>query len=400
MNPRKIAAIAWKDVLLRFASRSELLFFILLPLVFTYILGGGFNPGDADTRVRLPVVDEAGTPLAAELLAALEKSEAVRADRMTRAEAEAEFDDRDAAALLIIPAGFDTAALADGAVELELRQQPNNLNAQAAERAVLAVIGRVGRALTVAEASVTEAERRQPFASADERAAYFDAARRQAQALLDEAPDRLEVRRAVTPDQVDYDPAANSSAGQLITWVFIPLLGLSGLYAFERQQGTLRRLLTTPTEKATFLLGTITGQVAVALVQMTLLVVFGALALGLSWGRQPLALAVLMVAFALASAALGTTLGTFVKSEGQASGLSMMLGMAMALLGGCWYPIELFPEAVRTATKVLPTSWAMQGLLDLALRGQGLNGILLEAGVLAGFAAVFFAVGVWRFRYE
>jgi ABC-2 type transport system permease protein len=108
----------------------------------------------------------------------------------------------------------------------------------------------------------------------------------------------------------------------------------------------------------------------------------------------------MLVAFGLASAALGVTLGTFVKTEGQASGLSVMLGMVLALLGGCWYPIELFPEAVRAAVAVLPTTWAMQGLLDLVVRGQGLADILLEAGVLAGFAAVFFAAGVWRFRYE
>ena len=38
--------------------------------------------------------------------------------------------------------------------------------------------------------------------------------------------------------------------------------------------------------------------------------------------------------------------------------------------------------------------------LDLVLRGGGLQDILPEAGVLLGFAAIFFIVGVWRFRYE
>ncbi|MBL8056219.1 MAG: ABC transporter permease [Anaerolineales bacterium] len=390
----KIFALAWKDTLLRFASRSELLFFIILPLVFTFILGGGFNPGQADSRVRVLVVDEAGSALAREVLDALAASTAVRPDVQPRAAAEEQFTDRQAAALLIIPAGF-----AQGG-ELELRQQPNNLNAQVAERAVRAVIGRVGQALTVAASSTAEAESRQPFAAAADRQAYFDAALAQAETLFTEAPARVTVTRATTQDPVDYDPAANASAGQLITWVFIPLLGLSGLFAFERQQGTLRRLLVTPTQRGTLLAGTIAGQVTLALVQMTLLVVCGAVFMGLGWARAPLGLALLMVAFALAAAALGTALGTFVKSENQASGLSMMLGMAMALLGGCWYPIELFPEAVRTAAKLLPTTWAMQGLLDLVLRGQDVPGVLLEAGVLAGFAAVFFAVGVARFRYE
>jgi ABC-2 type transport system permease protein len=112
------------------------------------------------------------------------------------------------------------------------------------------------------------------------------------------------------------------------------------------------------------------------------------------------ALGVILLAAALAAAALGTAMGTFVQTGRQASGLSTLAGMVMALMGGCWYPLELFPPAVQTAVRILPTTWAMQGLLDLLLRGKGLVDILPEAGVLLGFAAVFFTIGIWRFRYE
>src|SRR5450759_3526263 len=112
------------------------------------------------------------------------------------------------------------------------------------------------------------------------------------------------------------------------------------------------------------------------------------------------ALALILFASVLAPAALVTALGTCVKTESQASGLSIMLGMVMALLGGCWYPIELFPQAVRTGVQILPTTWAMRGMLDIVLRGQGLQGVLPEAGVLFGMAIVLFGIGIWRFRYE
>jgi ABC-2 type transport system permease protein len=203
-----------------------------------------------------------------------------------------------------------------------------------------------------------------------------------------------------TKDQVEYDPRANSSAGQLITWVFIPLLGISALFAYERQQGTLRRLLTTPASKATFLLGTITGQVAMALVQMLLLVAFGILVMKLNWGREPLALLLILFTSALAAAAFGTLMGTFIKTESQANGLSIMFGMVFALMGGCWYPLELFPPAIQNAVKILPTRWAMQGMLDLVLRGGSLPDVLPEAGILLLFAVIFFSIGVSRFRYE
>jgi len=171
------------------------------------------------------------------------------------------------------------------------------------------------------------------------------------------------------------------------------------LFAYERQQGTLRRVLTTPTSKATFLLGTITGQVAMALIQMTLLVLFAVLAFKLNWGNPP-GVFLILTCSALAAAAIGTTMGTFIKSEGQAMGLSIMAGMLMGMLGGCWFPLELFPPVMQTIARIFPTTWAMQGLLDLLLRGGGFMDILPEAGVLLGFAVLFFSVGVWRFRFE
>ncbi|MFN8463332.1 MAG: ABC transporter permease, partial [Anaerolineales bacterium] len=103
---------------------------------------------------------------------------------------------------------------------------------------------------------------------------------------------------------------------------------------------------------------------------------------------------------ALAAAAIGTAMGTFIKSEGQASGLSIMAGMLMGMLGGCWFPLELFPPVMQKIAMIFPTYWSMQGLLDLLLRGGGLINVLPEAGVLLGFAVIFFSVGVWRFRFE
>jgi ABC-2 type transport system permease protein len=107
-----------------------------------------------------------------------------------------------------------------------------------------------------------------------------------------------------------------------------------------------------------------------------------------------------MLTATLAAASLGTMLGTFVNTEGQANGLAIMIGMVMAMMGGAWYPIELFPEVIRTAAQALPTYWAMRGFLNIAVRGQGLEGVLLESAILCGFALVFFAIGVWRFKYE
>ena len=397
---KKIFAIAWKDAIIRFASPSELLFFIVLPLVFTFLLAGGTPSGDEDPRIGMLVVDEANTAISRQIIGELENSTAIRPEAVTRDEALDLFDERRADVVLIIPADIDTGSLLRGSAQVELLQQPNNMNATIAERAVLTAIRRVSSSISAAQNAVTQRESIQPFASEAEEQAYFEASLETAQTIQQDAPERVTVTEGSTEDQVDYDPRANTSAGQLITWVFIPLFGISALFAYERQQGTLRRLLTTPASKATFLLGTISGQVAMALVQMLLLVGFGILVMKLPWGREPLALFIILLTSALAAAAFGTLMGTFIKTESQASGLSVMFGMVFALMGGCWYPLELFPAAIQNAVKILPTRWSMQGMLDLVLRGGGLQDVLPEAAVLLGFAILFFSLGVWRFRYE
>ncbi len=397
---KKILAIAWKDAIIRFASPSELLFFIILPIIFTFLLAGGTPQGNEDNRIRLLVVDESNTTMSGQIISELENSTAIRPEVTTRDEAQSQFDERRASAVLIIPAGMDIESLQSGSAEVEMLQQPNNINTTVQERAVLTAIRRVSSAVSAAQNAVVQREAKQPFDSDAEKQAYFESSLELAQEIQNDAPERVSIVEGTTPDQVEYDPRANSSAGQLITWVFIPLFGISALFAGERQGGTLRRLLITPSSKATFLLGTISGQVAMALLQMLLLVGFAIVVMKLNWGREPLALFVILLASALAAAAFGTTMGTFIKTEGQASGLSIMFGMVMALMGGCWYPLELFPAAIQNAVKVLPTTWAMQGMLDLVLRGGGLIDVLPEAGVLLGFAVLFFSVGVMRFRFE
>lgn len=396
---KKIFAIALKDTLVRFASPSEWLFFLILPILFTVILSSATG-SVSDTRVHLTVVDEAQSTFSAQLISELEQSASVRITQEDLDQAQASFNTRRYAAVLIIPADFTLESAKAGTLTLQMLQQPNNMDAVISRQAVEAAASRVSSLNDIASQSVAAAAQIQPFASEADRAAYYTAALDAAQTQLAEAPQRLQVSEGSTADQVEYDPRANSSAGQLITWVFIPLIGLAGMFASERQQGTLRRILTTPTRKSTYLLGTILGQVLTALVQMALLVTFGIVVMHVNWGQSPAALAVILIAAALAAAALGTMLGTFVKTEGQANGLSVMLGMSMALLGGCWYPLELFPSAVQTAVKVLPTTWAMQGMMDIVLRGGGLMAIWPETAVLLGFAAVFFTIGVLRFRYE
>ena len=398
----KLAAIIRKDTILRFEGGVELLFFLILPIVFTYLLSSGIPGTDGDNRLYVPVVNEDGGDRAAAFLSALSRSETIRPDVVARADAESLLDANEVGALLIIPAGFSAGLTAEGALagdtaELILREATGSNVGLVVAGEVNQAVGALARPLLVARNSVRGVETVRPFAGDAARAAFFDDAQATAETVLAAQPERVEY--AVLSGGNVYDQRVQSSVGQLLTWVFIPLLGASGLFAAERSLGTLRRLMVTPTRRSTFLTGAIGGQFLLALVQMGILVAFGILVLRVPWGREPVALVVILVTFALAGVALGTTLGTFVKTESQASNLSIMIGMVMALLGGAWWPMELFPPGLQQAVKVLPTTWAMDALTDITMRGRGLVDILPHAAVLLGFAVVFFIIGVRRFRF-
>lgn len=396
----RILSIAWKDTLLRFASPSELLFFLVLPVLFIFIVSGfATSQGSSDNRIVVLVVNEDGGALSTTLVHTLELSKSVRPELLTTDQAAKAFDDGDSPALLTIPPGFETALRAGQPMELALQLTPSNANSLAAEQAIQTAAAQVSRALTAASGSIIAAERVRPFASDAERTAYFDASLNAAQSLFATAPQRINSVEMVQDENESYSGAAQATAGQMIVWVLIPLLGTSALMAYERATGTLKRLLTTPTPKPTYLLGTITGQYGMGIVQMLILVGFGAVVMKVDWG-PPGALLAVLLAFGLASVAMGTMMGTFVKTESQASGMSIMLGMVMGLLGGCMWPLELFPPTMQKIVHVLPTTWAMQALTDLTMRGEGLLAVLPDIGVLLGFAVVFFVVGVKRFRYE
>ena len=401
----KLAAIFRKDTIIRFESPWELMFFLILPIIFTFIIGGGLSSGGPgeDNRVVVPVIDEDGSPAAANLLTALAASEAIRPETYGRSEAEELLDANDVGAILIIPDGFGdalaVAGQADEPAEVIVRSAPGNNIAIVVEQEVNRAAGALARPLLVAGSATAAVAEARPFADEAARVAFYDAALSAAESTLSDQPGRVEFTPLGESDG-DYSQQAQSSAGQLVVWVFIPLLGASGLFVYERAQGTLRRLMIAPTRKSQFLLGSIGGQYVFALLQMALLVLFGIYVMHVPWGNAPLALAVVLAAFGLAGVALGTTMGTFVKTESQAGSLSIILGMVTAMLGGAMWPMELFPPGLQQVVKVLPTTWAMSALTDLSMRGGGLADILPEAAVLLGFAVVFFVVGVWRFRYE
>jgi hypothetical protein len=48
----------------------------------------------------------------------------------------------------------------------------------------------------------------------------------------------------------------------------------------------------------------------------------------------------------------------------------------------------------------MPTAWALDGFQNIIVRGQGLSAVLLPATVVLAYADGFFALALWRFKFE
>ena len=73
----------------------------------------------------------------------------------------------------------------------------------------------------------------------------------------------------------------------------------------------------------------------------------------------------------------------------------------MAALGGCWWPLEIGPDFMRTLAHCFPTGWAMDALHNLdQLWGERWADVRLELAVLSGFGLLATGLAAKCFRWS
>jgi ABC-2 type transport system permease protein len=182
-------------------------------------------------------------------------------------------------------------------------------------------------------------------------------------------------------------------------FVLFAVLGGMALMIEDKRQWTLQRLASMPVTRSQLLGGKILGRFTLGMLQYLIIFAIGVI-VGQSFGRDPLALVLIMLAFALCVTALSFALGSFVKDETQAAGLTNLLGVSLAALGGAWWSLEVVPELMRTVGHISPVAWAMDAYTSLIFENGDLGTVYPSILILLGAAAVFFVFGVRRFRYD
>ncbi len=168
-----------------------------------------------------------------------------------------------------------------------------------------------------------------------------------------------------------------------------------------RKKQVLRRIRLAPVGPMTVLTSRLAVSVGIAVVQA---LVFVLVALTPPFGLQLsgswyLALPLLVLG-TLAFFAIGMLVGAVCKTEEAASGAANILVMPMSFLSGTFFPIENAPAWLQAVSKALPLRHMNDGMLDVMVRGKGIEALLVPGSVLIAFTAVVGLLAAKLFRWE
>lgn len=402
---RKILLIGWKDLTLAFRDRAALVLMLAAPFLLTLGLGfvTGRLSGSGSTGVSdIPIVmvNQDGGQLGEALVELFQSDSLSGLVRTEMADdpawARQHVDDDEAAAAIIIPPGFSDSiipppgATATGAVvQIVLYTNPSRPTSVGVVKTILeeflsqVEIGRVSGQVAVTQLiqngliSVAEAPR-----VGSEIGARQAATGGSTTLALRSVTDRGEA--------VEFDVLAYMAPGMALMFLMFTASNGGRSLLTERNQGTLPRLLVSPTTSAQVLAGKVVGVYLTGVAQMLILIGASMVLFQLSWGN-PLAVVVLVLAAVAGAVGWGMLITALAKTPGQVSTIGSAITLTFGLMGGSFINTDYMPESFRLISKITPNAWGLDGFSTLAMGGK-LADIGVPVLALVAMGAALFAV--------
>jgi ABC-2 type transport system permease protein len=168
----------------------------------------------------------------------------------------------------------------------------------------------------------------------------------------------------------------------------------------ERSQGTLERLMASPLRRGEIVLGYMLGFTALALIQSAEVLAFSLAVLHVHNAGNVALIFVLEALMAIAAVNLGIFLSMFARTEFQAVQFIPLVIVPQVLLSGIVFPISTEPGPLQALSRVLPLTYAVEGLRNIMIKGADLNwsSLQLDIGVVLGFCILVILAGAMTLR--
>jgi ABC-2 type transport system permease protein len=420
----KIMAIIQQDLRIFLKERSNLISLLLVPTVMTIIIGlvdsGAFSGG---IPVRLlDVIDQDVSPASAQFLEAVRQANPQltlcpmdnnakdicglgKAGILDESQALDRVAKSTSKGLLEIPDGYGASLAALQPVELTFHSSSNFGSSQVAQQAVQAALSRVNAAAVASQVGLSAITTLQGQPASPDQAAQIQSGLYQQALTMEKAqPINLEFSLSADPNAGTMGEHLQYGLGQSVPgmgtmFAMMTIFGAMAALIVERQQWTLQRLASMPVSRGALLAGKILARFSLGLIQFLVVFIVGAL-LKMNFGKDPLALVLLIIVTSLALTSFGFAVGGGLKNPAQASGLGLLLTLTLTPLGGAWWPMNISPRFLQIIGHVSPVAWAMDGFTALTYNGATLVDIWLPLAVLAGMTLVLFLISIPRFKYQ
>jgi ABC-2 type transport system permease protein len=168
----------------------------------------------------------------------------------------------------------------------------------------------------------------------------------------------------------------------------------------ERQAGTLEQLAVMPLRPADVFLGKLAPYFLVAAIDMTAVVLAGAVLFDVPFNGSVLVFAVGALLFLFVALALGVLVSSISQNQGQAIQLALLVLLPQIMLSGLIFPLDSMTAGVRWIGYLLPLTYFVEISRGVMLRGAPLGALWTELVYLAALGAAVAATATLRFRRE
>jgi ABC-type multidrug transport system permease subunit len=379
----------------RLARRPGLVVLLMaVPVTLALIEYGAFGSGVAEGKlppVKVLFLDEDAS-FASRFVPQFFSNGAIRdmfatATVADREAAKRAFERSEAAALIVVPKGFQDALLDGRDAHLVLYKNPIESIGPGIVEGVLEMVTAIGNRL-YAEATapverIRELQKAGREPTSDEVAAisrgFFEAGRRFNRMTLLEK-NTVAVQR---PGAAPESRAGFGNRGEFFALFFPGLVIFAMMFLSQslalgllrdRLRGLEQRIAVTPASwpaiaagGAVYLVTALTGVMAV-------LAIVGVGIFGLTL-RAPLALLLITFGVALFAAGLQLVIVATARSDRSAGFMGTALLLILMLLGGTFVPAEQFPPWLRVLSFRVPNGAAQQAFIEVLAHKHGLGGI-------------------------
>jgi ABC-2 type transport system permease protein len=166
----------------------------------------------------------------------------------------------------------------------------------------------------------------------------------------------------------------------------------------ERERGTYENLLAMPATPLEIMIGKISPNVLVGMVQSTIVLTMARYVFDVPFlGSLPL-LGLGVTIFIIANLAVGYTFSTIAQNQLQAMQMTIMFFLPNILLSGFLFPFAGMPTWAEWVGEALPLTHYLRIVRSIMLKGPSLGDLRYDAIALCVLMLVAMSIAVTRFR--